>query len=98
MGIETAIIVGALIATGGVVGSSAYQAKEEKKAQKKMIEYQEEQVAKAETKAKQAQSLATQEADVKAKRYRLSQTKTILTSPLGLKDNPTVGTKNLLGG
>jgi len=95
-------------AVASVYGSSA-QASAEKKAQteliasqekqqKDLISFQEGQVTKAEEKAKSAEALATQIAVDKLRKQRLSQTQTILTSPLGVTDEAQTKLPTLFGG
>ena len=91
------IVIAAGIIAATSVGTTAFQAHMEKKQQKKIIGFQEEQVAKAEAAAANADALATQAAKDKIKKQRLMQTNTILTSPLGIQDE--AGTlKSVLGG
>jgi hypothetical protein len=66
--------------------------------QQGLLSYQEAQVKAAEAKAAGAEALATQEAKDKLKRQRLSQTQTILTSPLGIPSQANIGTNSILGG
>ncbi|MFA5388876.1 MAG: hypothetical protein WC312_03880 [Candidatus Omnitrophota bacterium] len=105
----TALLIAAgAVATAGV-GTSVYQASEEKKAQKKalsaqeeqqnrLLSYQEAQVKAAEEKSAAAEALAESEAKEKIKKRRLSQTQTILTSPLGIGEEASLGFNTLLGG
>lgn len=106
---STALLIAAGVASAATVGTSAYSADQEKKAQKKTLEFQATenqkaldfqtaQVKAAEDKAAAAEELATQEAKDKLKKQRLSQTQTILTSPLGVTDNANLGLSTLLGG
>ena len=94
----TAIIVGSLIVGGAAVGSAAYSAKQEKKSQQRLLSHQEEQVRKAEEKARGVEALAAQEASDTLKKRRQAQTRTILTSPLGVADDALTGKTTLLGG
>jgi len=124
-------VIAAAIISAAVVGTSAYQASEEKKGQKKalsaqgeqqnkvlaaqeaqqketlafqetqqtkLISYQEAQVKAAEAKVAGAEALATQEAKDKLRKQRLAQTKTILTSPLGIPSEANLELNTLLGG
>jgi negative regulator of sigma E activity len=83
---------------GGVYStvSSAAQAEQEKKSQQEALDFQAQQVAAAEAKVKGAEALASQTAADKLKKQRLSQTQTILSSPLGITENANV-TKTTLG-
>jgi len=91
------IIIAAGIVATASVGTGMYQSAQEKKQQKKTLNFQEEQVRKAEAAAANADILAAQAAKDKIKKQRLMQTNTILTSPLGIQDE--AGTlKSVLGG
>jgi hypothetical protein len=80
------------------VAPAVISAQSEAKSQKKMLQFQEDQVNAAEAKTKAAEALATQTATEKLKKQRLAQTQTILTSPLGITDQATTGRATLLGG
>ena len=90
-------IIAALIVAGATTGTASYQAKQEKKEQKKLLEYQEEKVRKSEVAAASAVRIAGEKARETVKKRRLAQTKTILTSPLGVSEEATTGRKTLLG-
>ena len=96
MGIETAIIMAAIIGATASVGTSMYSAQAERTSQKKALNAQADAVKQAEQKAKAAESLAEQTAADKIKKQRASQTQTILTSPLGINDQAPV-TRTTLG-
>lgn len=98
VGTAAAIIIGTTIAAGAVVGTSMYGAAQEKKAQKKTLDFQQEQVSKAEAAAKGAEALATETATETLKKRRLARTQTILTRPLGILEEATTGKTFLLGG
>lgn len=91
MGIETALIVGAMAATAG---ATAYSAHKESKAAKKAAEAQErvgmEQIAAAE----RSSTLARDEARAKLKLKQASKTPTILSD---MEDTGKINRKNLLG-
>jgi len=96
--IAQAIMAATAVTTVATVGTTAYQTSEERKGQKKILSAQEASVAAAEAKAKGAEALATEEAKAKLKKQRLAQTRTILTSPLGIPGEANIGMKTLLGG
>jgi len=87
-----------LAAIGTPVATSSYQVAAEKSQQKKLLSAQEASVAAAEAKAKGAEALAAEEAKAKLRKQLLAQTRTILTSPLGIPEEANVGMKTLLGG
>lgn len=98
-----------LAVSAASIGTSVYQTQEQKKMQKealsfqeeqqtKLLSYQEAQVKAAEEKVASAKALAAQEAKEKIKKRHLSQTQTILTSPLGISDEANLGLSTLLGG
>lgn len=90
MGIETAIVLGAL----AVGGATAYSAHQESKAAKKAAEMQSD-VAKMEIQAqKESSILASKEAKNKLKLAQARKTKTILTPPMGVDENTN---KSILG-
>ena len=90
-------IIGALIIAGATTGTAAYQAGQEKKQQKKLLEYQEEKVRKAEFAVAGAERIAGDKARETVRKRRLAQTQTILTSPLGVEEIVGVGKKLLFG-
>lgn len=96
--ISWAIIGAAVVASGPAVGTSVYGAAQEKSQQKKLLAAQEDQVKAAEAKVAGAEALANQTAAEKLKKQRLSQTNTILTSPLGVSGEANLGLSKLLGG
>lgn len=88
-----------LIAAGAaVVGTTAYQAKQERKALKGTLAARAAEIARAEGKVALADSQAAKAAQQKLKKFRLSQTRSILTSPLGVQDEAVTGRSTLLGG
>lgn len=95
----TAILIGAGLATAGAVGSSVYQASEEKKSQKKILQAAEDKAAATEAAAKKAKSDAAQAAKDTLTAKRRAATQTILTSPLGVDDESGTNTRSsVLGG
>jgi hypothetical protein len=105
----TAILIASTIASAVAIGSTAYATAEEKSQQKKalafqeqqqnkLLSYQESQVKAAEEKVAGAEALGTQQAKDTLKKRRLSQTQSILTSPLGISDEANLGFSTLLGG
>jgi len=97
VGLTTAIVYG-IISAAGSIGSAAYSSAKSETLQKKVMDRQAADVAAAEEKVKGAEALATQQAADKLKKKRISQTQTILTSPLGVQENANVGMTTLLGG
>lgn len=103
MGIEIAGIgliwygVAAGVVAGISYGTAAYSAGQEDKRQKKLLAAQDANVQRAEKKAASAKSLAAQESADKMKKQRMAQTDTILTSPLGISEEATVGATTLGG-
>jgi len=90
----TAILI-AGVATVGVTASSAHQAR---KSQKSALAARAAEIAGAEKKAALAESQAAEAASKKLKKFRLAQTRSILTSPLGVQDEAVTGRSTLLGG
>ncbi len=91
-------VIAAAITAVASIGTSIYSTREQKKEQEKSLERQAELISTAEAKVKGAEVLAAQEAKDKLRKQRLAQTQTILTSPLGISENPNLGMKTLLGG
>ena len=90
-----AVVIGAGIIAAATIGTQAVGAHQEKKQQDKLLQFQLDQTAKAEAKAAQADVLANQAAEDKIRKRRLAQTKTILTTPLGVLSDPLIGQKTL---
>jgi len=90
------VVIAAAIMTAGQIGVSIYQTSAEASQRKKTLAAQAATVKAAEEKARAAEALAGEEAKMKLKKFRLSQTQTILTGPLGIADKPEVG-KTTLG-
>lgn len=83
-----------------VVGTTAQQssAHQQRKSQKSALHARDMAIQSAEKKTAQAQSQAAKAAQQKLKKFRLSQTRSILTSPLGVQDEAVTGRSTLLGG
>jgi len=103
------IVPAIIAATAGTVGASVYSSAKTATATKKandasiaaqdaIVKKQEANVKAAEEKAKGAETLAKSQAADKVKKKRLAQTKTVLTSPLGLGDDANIKRTTLLGG
>lgn len=90
-------IIGAAIIAVATIGGAMYSASEAKSQQKKLLEYQENQVRAAEEKAASAQALASAAASAEVMRKRRAKTQTIMTSPLGVSE-ANIGFPTLLGG
>lgn len=103
MGIEASVLIAyaavaaAAVGAGASVYTSQASATKQKKASASMLAAQEKAVRDAEKKAAGAKSLAVDEARDKLRKMRLSQTSTILTSPLGIPESSGAA-KNTLGG
>jgi negative regulator of sigma E activity len=106
---STALLIAAGVTAAAATGVTAYQASAEKTQQKKalgfqeaqqnkLLSYQESQVKAAEEKVAGAEALAAQTAKDEMKKRRLSQTNSILTSPLGIPGEANLGLSTLLGG
>ena len=80
----TAIAITTAVVAAGTVGNQAYQSNIQKKSMKSAMEAQQDAVTAAEKKSEAAESLAASTAAEKVKKLRLSQTQTILTTPLGV--------------
>ena len=93
-------IIGGILAAAGVIstGSSIQQGVQERKSQKSALAARASEIAGAEEKAALATSKAAKAAQTKLKKFRLSQTRSILTSPLGAQDEAVTGRTSLLGG
>lgn len=85
------------LTAAATVGTSMYSSRQQEKRQSSLLQYQEEQVTKAEQKVATAETLATQKATETMKKRKRSITQTVFTSPLGLQEEATIGTKSLLG-
>ena len=90
-----AVIIGGIIAAIGTVGSQVYATSQEKSQQKKLLTQQDERTRAAEAKAAQADILASEAARKQIRQRRLAQTRTILTSPLGLTGGANAAVKTL---
>jgi len=97
VGLVGSAIVKGIIAAAAVasVVTTSLDASKERKQQRSIIGAERERIAAAEAKAAQAETLSAQAAESKIKQRRLAQTKTILTSPLGVLTEPLVGKKTL---
>ena len=93
----TAMIIASVVVGGATVGTQMYAQRKAEKRQSSLLQFQEQQVQKAETKAATAETLATQRATETLKKRRRSITQTVFTTPLGLQDEATIGTRSLLG-
>ena len=71
---------------------------QERKRYKEMLHQRDVDIGNAEKKAALATSQAAKAAQTKLKKFRLSQTRSILTSPLGVQDEAVTGRTSLLGG
>ena len=78
--------------------TQATAAHDQRKAQKSMLADRAAQIAGAEKKAALAETQAAEAASKKLKKFRLAQTRSILTSPLGVQDEAVTGRSTLLGG
>ena len=85
------------LTAAATVGTSVYSSRQAEKRQSSLLQFQEQQVTKAETKAATAETLATQRARETLKKRRRSITQTVFTTPLGLQEEATIGTRALLG-
>ena len=94
----TALVLSAAITAGATTYTAHRAEKKAAQRQSSLLQFQEEQVVKAETKVAEAEALAAKKATETIKKRKRSATQTIFTSPLGLLDESTVGTKSLLGG
>ena len=94
----TAIIIAAAATTTAAVGTGLLQAHQARKSQKSALAARASEIAGAEEKAALATSKAAKAAQTKLKKFRLSQTRSILTSPLGVQDEAVTGRTSLLGG
>jgi len=92
------LTIGVLLIGAATVGTSLSQAHQERKSQKSALAARAEGIALAEKKAALAASQAAKAAQTKLKKFRLSQTRSILTSPLGAQDEAVTGRTSLLGG
>jgi len=95
--VTTALIVSAIAGTAQV-GMAASQAHQERKHLKSVATAQDEAVQKAEAKAKGAEKLAKETAVIESRKRRRAQTRTILTSPLGVQEDAIVSMPRLFGG
>ena len=85
------------LTAAATVGTAMYSERKAAGRQASLLQFQEGQVAKAEQKAATAETLATQRATETIKKRRRAVTQTVFTSPLGLQEEATIGTRSLLG-
>ena len=92
------VTIGLLTLAAVGTGVAVQQSVQERKAQKSMLAGRAAQIAGAEKKAALAETQAAEAASKKLKKFRLAQTRSILTSPLGVQDEAVTGRSTLLGG
>ena len=90
-------IIAATILAVTSAGTSVSESKSSAKRYKSIAQAQEDRVKEAEIQASLADQEASEQARAQLVQKRRAQTQTILTSPLGILESPTVGKKTLLG-